>query len=63
MVDLKLLCIQNGNTIILWRSVKQTIVTTSTNHAESLAIHEASRECVWLRIVILHIGECCGVLM
>jgi hypothetical protein len=26
-----------------------------------LAIHEASRECVWLRNVILHIGECRGI--
>ena len=38
-----------GGTAISWRSVKQTITATSSNHAEILAIHEASRECVWLR--------------
>jgi hypothetical protein len=43
----------HGNTAISWHSVKQTIAPTSTNHAKSLAIHEASRECVWLRNVIL----------
>ena len=35
----------NGITIS-WRSIKQTMVTTSSNHSEILAIHEASRECV-----------------
>ncbi|KAL6319511.1 hypothetical protein AAG906_014187 [Vitis piasezkii] len=34
----------NG-TAISWRSVKQTMVATSSNHSEILAIHEASREC------------------
>ncbi|GJZ93574.1 hypothetical protein Tco_0665639 [Tanacetum coccineum] len=51
----------HGVTAISWRSVKQTIATTSSNHVEILAIHKASRECVWLRNVILHIGESCGV--
>ena len=27
------------NTAILWRSVKQTISATSSNHAEIIAIH------------------------
>ena len=35
----------NG-TAISWRSVKQTIVATSSNHSEILAIHEVSRECI-----------------
>ena len=35
-----------GNTRISWRSVKQTMVATSSNHSEILAMHEASRECV-----------------
>ncbi|WKA13112.1 hypothetical protein VitviT2T_030444 [Vitis vinifera] len=35
----------NG-TAISWRSVKQTMVATSSNHSEILAIHEASRECI-----------------
>ena len=35
-----------GGTAISWRSMKQTISATSSNHAEILAMHEASRECV-----------------
>ena len=35
-----------GGAPISWRSMKQTISATSSNHAEILAIHEASRECV-----------------
>ncbi|MCF7184014.1 hypothetical protein L3H42_10985, partial [Corynebacterium sp. MC-13] len=50
-----------GGTAISWRSMKQTIAATSSNHAEILAIHEASRECVWLRSVIKHIQESCGL--
>ncbi|XP_023895540.1 uncharacterized protein LOC112007428 [Quercus suber] len=38
-----------GNPAISWRSVKQTIFATSSNHVEITAIHEASRECIWLR--------------
>ncbi|GJR54474.1 putative reverse transcriptase domain-containing protein [Tanacetum coccineum] len=30
---------------ISWRSQKQTLVATSSNHAEVIALHEASREC------------------
>jgi hypothetical protein len=41
-----------SNTAISWRFVKQKISTTSSNHSEIIAIHEASRECVWLRSVI-----------
>ncbi|KAL8120878.1 hypothetical protein AgCh_017888 [Apium graveolens] len=36
-------------TAISWKSTKQTMAATSSNHAELLAIHEASRECIWLR--------------
>ena len=35
----------NG-TAISWRSIKQTMVATSSNHSEILKIHEASRECI-----------------
>ena len=38
-----------GTNYISWRSTKQTLVATSSNHAKILAIYEASRECVWLR--------------
>ena len=34
---------------ISWKLVKQTVTTTSTNHAELLALREAVREVVWLR--------------
>ena len=39
--------IKNGAPIS-WKSAKQTVTATSTNHAELLAFHEASREAVWL---------------
>ncbi|XP_059637403.1 secreted RxLR effector protein 161-like [Cornus florida] len=51
----------SGNTAISWRSIKQTMTTTSLNHSEILAIHEAGRECIWLRSVIQHIRESCGL--
>ena len=37
--------------LVSWKSVKQTITTTLTNHFEVLAFHEASRELVWLQMV------------
>ncbi|KAJ9552930.1 hypothetical protein OSB04_016975 [Centaurea solstitialis] len=43
------------NSIHSWRSTKQTMAATSSNHAEILAIHETSRECGWLRYVIQYI--------
>ena len=46
---------------ILWRYVKQTIFATSSNDVEIITIHEASRECVWLRSVIQHIREKYGL--
>jgi hypothetical protein len=50
-----------GGTAISWKSSKQTLVSTSTNHSEILALYEASRECVWLRRVITHIQMTCGL--
>ena len=50
-----------GGTAISWHSTKQTITATSSNHAKILAIHEASRECVWLRSIINHIHKTCGL--
>jgi hypothetical protein len=44
-----------GGTAISWKSSKQTLVTTSTNHSEIIALFEASRECVWLRRMVNHI--------
>ena len=37
------------------------MVATSSNHSEIIVIHEASRECIWLRSVIHHIQESCGL--
>ena len=34
---------------------------TSSNHPKILAMHEASKECVWLRSMIQHIRESCGL--
>ena len=48
-------------TAISWRSFKQTMVATSSNHLEIIAIHEASCECIWLRLMIQHIQESCGL--
>lgn len=49
---------QNGyvfllkGTAISWRLQKQTLVATSTNNSEIIALYEATRECVWLRSMI-----------
>ncbi|GKD78278.1 hypothetical protein Tco_1340899 [Tanacetum coccineum] len=51
----------SSNAAISWRSVKQTMSATSSNHTKILAIHEPSRECVWLRSVTQHIRESCGI--
>ena len=50
-----------GNTAISWGSVKQTIMATSSNHSKILAMYVASRECVWLRLMIQRIRESCGL--
>ena len=50
----------NNGTAIFWRCQKQTLVATSSNHFEIIALHEASRECVWIRSITHHIEESCG---
>ena len=47
-----------GGAVISW---KQTLVATSSNHSEILALHEADHECVWLRSIIQHIQKTCGL--
>ena len=47
------------STMVFWRSQKQTLIVTSYNHAEVIALHETSRECVWLRSVIQYIQATC----
>ncbi|KAM2028833.1 hypothetical protein ACFX16_040409 [Malus domestica] len=51
----------NRDTVISWRSTKQTLVGTSSNHSEIIALHEASRESSWLRSMIHHIRNSCGL--
>nr|AAK50602.1 putative polyprotein [Oryza sativa Japonica Group]ABF97167.1 retrotransposon protein, putative, Ty1-copia subclass [Oryza sativa Japonica Group] len=50
-----------GGTAISWKSTKQTMVATSTNHLEIIALFEASKECMWLRRVIQHVQNTCGL--
>lgn len=50
-----------GSIAISWRSVKQIIAATKSNHAELLALHEASWGCVWLKSLIQHIQNTCGL--
>jgi hypothetical protein len=55
--DFLFLC---GGAATSWRSVKQTLVATSTNHSKIIALYEATREWVWLRRMINHIQKSCG---
>ena len=50
-----------GGTAISWRSTKQTIVATSTNHSEIIALYEADKECIWLRRLTHHVQNTCGI--
>jgi len=50
-----------GGTAISWKSSKQTLVSTSTNHSEIIALYEAAQECAWLRRMINHIQSSCGL--
>ncbi|KAL0428635.1 UNVERIFIED_CONTAM: Retrovirus-related Pol polyprotein from transposon TNT 1-94, partial [Sesamum latifolium] len=50
-----------GGTAISWRSTKQTLVATSSNHAELIALYEVGRECVWLRSLTHYVRESCGL--
>jgi hypothetical protein len=50
-----------GGTAISWTSCKQTLVATSTNHSEIIALYEAAQECAWLRRMTNHIQKSCGI--
>jgi hypothetical protein len=50
-----------SGTAISWKSIKQTLIATSTNHSKIVALYEASRECVWLHRMINHIQTSCGI--
>jgi hypothetical protein len=51
----------HGGTAISWKSCKQTLIGTSTNHSKIIALYEATREYSWLRRVISHIQVSCGI--
>ncbi|KAL0297639.1 UNVERIFIED_CONTAM: Secreted RxLR effector protein [Sesamum radiatum] len=46
-----------GGTAISWHSTKQTLIATSSNHAELIALYEAGRKYVWLRSLIQYVHE------
>jgi hypothetical protein len=48
-------------TSISWKYYKQTLIGTSTNHFESIALYEAAQEYAWLCRVINHIQVSCGI--
>ncbi|CAM6102190.1 unnamed protein product [Calypogeia fissa] len=50
-----------GKTAISWKSTKQTLTCTSSNHAEIIALYEAGRECIWLRRMMDHINLHCDL--
>ena len=50
----------NNGTTISWHFQKQTFLATFSNHSEIIALHEASRECVWIRSMTHHIKESYG---
>ena len=49
----------NGNATISLCSTKQTLVVTSSNNAEILALYEVSKECGWLKYLIQHVRNFC----
>jgi hypothetical protein len=51
----------HGGTTILWKSSKQILIATSTNHSKIIALYEASRKCVWLRRMINYIQQSCDI--
>lgn len=49
-----------GTTAISQQSSKQTLATTSSNHAKIIALYKASCKCIWLRQLIDHINHKIG---
>jgi hypothetical protein len=48
-----------GGTAISWKSAKQTLIATSTNHSKIIILYEAS--CAWLHRVTNHIETSCDI--
>ena len=51
----------HGGTTFSWKSTKQTLMATFTNHSEIIALYEASRECVWLRRMMNFVQGSTGI--
>jgi hypothetical protein len=51
----------HGGTVISCKSCKHTLIGTSTNHYEIIALYEATHECARLHRVINHIQVSCGI--
>ena len=45
-----------GGGSISWKSVKQSCIADSTMEAEYVAASEATKEVIWLRNFLLHLG-------
>jgi hypothetical protein len=48
-------------TAISWKFYKHTLIDTSTNHSEIIALYEVALEYAWLRRVINHIQVSCDI--
>jgi hypothetical protein len=46
---------------LAWKSTKQTLVATSTNLAELIALYEATKECVWIRNFLKYVRKALNV--
>ena len=43
------MCIFVAGCLVIWKSIRQSTVATSTYHAETVAAHEGATEIVWIR--------------
>ena len=50
-----------SGTSISWRYTKHIFASVSSNHVELLALHESTRECIWLKSLVRHIRESCDL--
>jgi hypothetical protein len=46
------MCVFLFGCVVVWKSVRQSTVATSTYHAETIAAHEGATELVWVRLLL-----------
>jgi hypothetical protein len=46
------MCVFLFGCLVVWKSVRQSTVATSTYHAETIAAHEGATEIVWIRLLL-----------